>query len=107
MNDTLLDLLTQVVNANHFDEDLYQRIFRALGAEKKTNRLLVSVANTLEEYYNYHNRRSVLGGPTGPLPPEAEDEREELKLYIEALRQGITDFKSLKDLESILQQGQR
>jgi len=105
-NDTLIQLLTQVINASHFDEDLYQRVFRALGAEGKKDKVFTALSNSLEEYYNYHNRLPVWGGAREPIPPEAEDEREEIKLYTEALRQGVTDFKSLKDLESILRQSQ-
>jgi hypothetical protein len=106
INEELVNLLTEVVSADHFGEDLYQRVFRALDAENNPNKLKVSIANVLEEYHNYHNRRRIrLFGPNSnePIPPEAEDEREELRLYLEALRQGITDFRSLKDLKSKLQ----
>jgi len=102
--DTLIDVLNEVVNADHFSDDLYQRVFRALRAEKKTSKLHTRIANTLEEYYNLHNLRSVFRGHSKPIPPEAEDEREDLKLCIEALRQGIQDFRSLKDLRSKVQQ---
>jgi hypothetical protein len=107
MNDNLEDLLMEVVNADHFGEELYQRVFRTLGAEKKSSKLMVSIANALEEYYNYHNRQRIrLTGQTArePIPPEADDQREELKLYIDALRHGITEFQSSKQLRSKLNQ---
>jgi len=87
MHETLIDVLTEVVNADHFGDDLYKRVFRALRAEKKTNKLLTRIANTLEEYYNLHNRQSVFGGNRKPIAPEAESEKEDLELYLVALRQ--------------------
>jgi hypothetical protein len=102
----LINLLTEVVSVDHFGEDLYQRVFQALDAENEPNKLKTSIANALEEYHNYHNRRRIrLFGPSSnePVPQEAEDEREELRLYIEALCQGITSFRSLSDLKSRLQ----
>jgi hypothetical protein len=102
INNELVSVLTDVVNADYFSEDLYRRVFRALDAENTPNKLRGAIANALEEYHNYHNRRRIhLFGPssTEPLPPEAIDEREELSLYVEALRRGITEFRSLKDLK--------
>jgi hypothetical protein len=107
MNDDLVTVLTEVASTDYFSEDLYQKVFRALDAENNPNKLKGAIANALEEYYNYHNRRRIrLFGPSSaePIPPEAEEEREELRLYIQALRQGITDFRSLKDLKSTLRQ---
>jgi len=103
MNEVLIGVLTEVVNADHFGDDLYQRVFRALSPEKKTNKLLTSIANTLEEYYNCHNRWSLLGRRRQPIAPEAESEKEDLELYLEALCQGLTDFRSIKHLKSRLQ----
>lgn len=100
MNDTLIDVLTQVVTVDHFDENLYERVVQVLRGEGKTSKLLNSIANTLEEYYNLHNSRSLFGGSKMAIPPEAENEREDLKLYIEALRQGISDFRSEKELRA-------
>jgi len=107
MNDDLVSLLTEVVSADYFSEELYKRVFRALDTKTNPNKLKGAIANALEEYYNYHNRRRihVLGSSSSePLPPEAEEERNELSLYLEALRHGITDFRSLKDLKSTLHQ---
>jgi hypothetical protein len=107
MNDDLVSVLTEVVSADCFSEELYKKVFRALDAKTNPNKLKGAIANALEEYYNYHNRRRIhlLGSSSHePIPPEAEEERNELRLYVEALRQGITDFRSLKDLKSTLHQ---
>jgi hypothetical protein len=81
------------------------QIFRLIGAQKKSDRIMVSIGNTLEEYYNCRNRYPINFGrqlAKELIPPEAEEYRHELKLYIEALRHGITDFKSTKDFKDKL-----
>jgi len=102
--DRLIEALTEVIDARHFDEQLYNRAFRALRELNETNKLTDAIANSLEEYYNYHNRRSLFRKSPLPIAPQAEDEREELMIYREALRQGITDFESPQDLRFKLSQ---
>lgn len=103
MSDELIQLLKKIAAVEHFDSDLYQQAFALIGTETKTH-VMVVIANTLEEYYNYHNRYTDSGTrkSKSPIPPEAGNEREDLELYIKALERGITNFNSVRDLKAKL-----
>lgn len=74
-SEALIEVLTEVAHADHFDQRLNERVPRTLGQVKEPHNLLTFIANILEEYYNYHKPAIATS--------QAEDEREELKPYIE------------------------
>ena len=104
MNAALIDVLTQVVTAEHFDKSLYERVFRILGTETKASKLLNSIANTLEKYYKLHNRRSLVGGSRMGIPPKLRAKEKSSSSILRLCAQGISDFASLKELRSKVQQ---
>ena len=101
MRERLADLLEQIANEQGFDGAKYKE-FQEICATTGPGPVLSEAANTLIEFYNCFNSRSLFGRRIAPNAREVENLRDDLRLFARAIRADITEYRSLKDLRSKL-----
>jgi hypothetical protein len=101
-NEALIQLLIEVAESSRFDEDLYQRVLDSIGPDARPQRLMLSISNAVAMYRDQIKKARWGRVVNQPTNEEVEQFRDEIKVYIKALRQRVADFTSLKDLRTKL-----
>ena len=105
MTQRLAELLEEMAGQSDFDQRKYQEFEELLKLEG-SNSLTSEAANCLIEFNNYLTARSLITGRrVEPDPRELERLRRDLRLFAGAIRAGITQYKSMKDLQKQLKGG--
>ena len=98
-------LLERLAQAAEFDEQEYIECENLLGTASK-DKLLGIVSDERAEYYAYWHGKTLWGKPSRENG-ELEWLRSNLRLFAQALRENITEFRSLEDLRSKVEQAAR